>query len=126
MGYLIDSNVVIDYVAEHFIPAQLSQLDTIFDQEFTVSVITQIETLGFAATSEEDQKLQLFFQAAHILELSKEVAQKTILLRKAIKIKTPDAIIAATALVYNYTLLSRNLSDFNKVPDLKVVNPHNW
>lgn len=126
MGYLVDSIVLIDYAAERFTSEQLLQLDAIFDQELNVSVITEMETLGFAATAEEDQKMQLLFRTAQIIELYKTVVYETISLRRGIKIKTPDAIIAATALVHDYTLLSRNLSDFNKVPDLKVIDPHNW
>ena len=38
-------------------------------------------------------------------------------------IKLPDAIIAATALVYDLTLISRNVSDFKNIEGLKVLNP---
>ncbi|MEK7257684.1 MAG: PIN domain-containing protein [Bacteroidota bacterium] len=38
-------------------------------------------------------------------------------------IKLPDAIIAATALTHQLTLLTRNVSDFSKIPGLTVVNP---
>ncbi len=39
------------------------------------------------------------------------------------KIKLPDAIIAATALHYDLTLLSRNEKDFNWVDGLTLENP---
>jgi predicted nucleic acid-binding protein len=39
------------------------------------------------------------------------------------KKKLPDAIIAATALVYDLTLLSRNSSDFSGINGLKIINP---
>lgn len=42
MGYLVESNVLIDYVAERFDPQQLHKLDAIFDGELNVSVITKI------------------------------------------------------------------------------------
>jgi predicted nucleic acid-binding protein len=35
----------------------------------------------------------------------------------------PDAIIAATAIVLDYTLLSRNDKDFIQISELKYVNP---
>ncbi|MBK8704770.1 MAG: PIN domain-containing protein [Saprospiraceae bacterium] len=47
----------------------------------------------------------------HVLSLTDDVVQK---LRKQYKIKLPDAIIAATALVYDLTLVTRNISDFQK------------
>jgi len=40
-----------------------------------------------------------------------------------VKIKLPDAVIAATALVHGLELISRNESDFKKIPGLAVVNP---
>ena len=126
MEYLVDSNVLIDYVAERFTPEQLSTLDALFDQQLNTSVITRIETLGFPAGAEEEQRMQLFFTAARVIALSEEVVVKTILLRKTTRLKIPDAIIAATALVHNYTLLSRNLADFYRVPELNVIDPHKW
>jgi len=38
--------------------------------------------------------------------------------------KTPDAIIAATALCNGFILLSRNTSDFKQLQSLKVLNPY--
>jgi toxin FitB len=35
----------------------------------------------------------------------------------------PYAIIAATALIHNLTLLTRNLSDFKKIPQFNIINP---
>jgi predicted nucleic acid-binding protein len=35
----------------------------------------------------------------------------------------PDAIIAATALVYDLTLISRNVIDFKGIQGLKVIDP---
>ena len=41
------------------------------------------------------------------------------------KIKLPDAIIAATALVHNLTLLTRNEKDFSKISNVEITNPWN-
>ena len=35
-----------------------------------------------------------------------------------------DAIIAATALVYNLTLVTHNLSDFRNIANLKLIDLH--
>jgi predicted nucleic acid-binding protein len=42
---------------------------------------------------------------------------------KSVKIKLPDAVIAATALVHGFELISRNEADFKKITRLAVVNP---
>ncbi|MDQ6763986.1 MAG: type II toxin-antitoxin system VapC family toxin [Bacteroidota bacterium] len=58
-----------------------------------------------------------------VIELEQPIKLKTAELRKAYKIKLPDAIIAATALVYDLTLLSRNTVDFKDIAGLKIYNP---
>jgi len=39
------------------------------------------------------------------------------------KIKLPDAIIAATALIEGFILVTRNTDDFKKFPTLELLNP---
>lgn len=43
MGYLVDSNVFIDYVSERFSESQLQLLDAIFDDALNVSIITKMK-----------------------------------------------------------------------------------
>lgn len=50
-GYLIDSNVLIDYVGRKFYGHGEERLDQIFDSLFYYSIISRIEVLGFNATS---------------------------------------------------------------------------
>jgi predicted nucleic acid-binding protein len=45
-------------------------------------------------------------------------------LRKKYKIKLPDAIIAATAIVNDFTLISHNFKDFLKITELHFINPY--
>ena len=52
-----------------------------------------------------------------------DIAQQTINLRQKYTIKTPDAIIAATALVNNSELWTANISDFSKIQGLKLRYP---
>lgn len=73
MGYLKDSNVLIDYVAERFSPEQLAKLDNIFDADLKVSVITKIETLRFNALSPEEKKMLEFMKLANIVGLSDDI-----------------------------------------------------
>ena len=61
---------------------------------------------------------------AIILYIDEIIADKTIELRKKYKIKLPDAIIAATAIVYNLILVSLNITDFNKIEGINIINPY--
>ena len=60
-----------------------------------------------------------------IYDLKKEIVEQTIILRQNFKIKTPDAIVAATALVHNRKLITRNISDFKNIPGLTIIDPYN-
>lgn len=59
-----------------------------------------------------------------IFNINAEVINHCVSLRKNKKVKTPDAIIAATALTHNCTLLTNNEKDFTNIKGLKIVNPH--
>ncbi len=121
-AYLIDTNAVIDYLDNKLPEGGSGLIDGITPQ---ISVITRMELLGW--TNAEDQQLQVleqFVVASIVYGLDESVVVKTIDLRKAHKIKLPDAIIAATALVHNLTLLTRNVNDFKKMDGLKLINLH--
>jgi len=66
-----------------------------------------------------------FVNNAFIYPLDENVIVKTILLRQQFKIKIPDAIIAATALVYDLSLVSHNNKDFKSIQGLTVIDPYN-
>lgn len=120
--YLIDSNPVIDFFNGRLPKGGKEFLSFV---EPVISVITQIELLSNKNLPlHELTQLHEFIKVAVILGLDEEVVQQTISLRQNHKLKTPDAIIAATALVHNFTLLSRNLFDFKNISVLRVIDLH--
>jgi predicted nucleic acid-binding protein len=84
--------------------------------------MTKIEVLGFKNTADTEALLNDFIDACMIIPLSEETIDQTIQIRKKHKIKTPDAIIAASAKVLALTLISRNITDFKKIGGLKVID----
>jgi predicted nucleic acid-binding protein len=123
--YLLDTNAVINYL-DATLPAQAMQfMGTIVDDNCNISIITKMETLGFAFKSIAEQKtMETFVSGSNVLVLNDEIVNKTIAICKVKKIKLPDAIIAATALVYGFTLISRNTSDFTNIQGLHVIDPY--
>lgn len=49
-----------------------------------------------------------------------------VIIRKSAKVKLAEAIIAATYIVHDFTLLTRNVVDFNQIKGLKIENPFEW
>ncbi len=123
-NYLIDTNSVIDYLGLKIPNSGMDFISSIIDEVPKVSIITKIEVLGFNAPENHYQLLTDFMNDSIVLELSNNIVDACIEIRKKYKIKLPDAIIAATALVYNLTIISRNVSDFQNIEGITVINPY--
>jgi predicted nucleic acid-binding protein len=119
--YLIDTNIAIAYLDKEL---PYTGYNFVGNLPIILSVITRIELLGwFKAPQNTISRLKNYINNAFIYPLEEPVILKTIELRQLYKIKTPDAVIAATTLLNGLTLLTRNLSDFRQIPDLKITNP---
>jgi len=89
-----------------------------------ISAITEIELLCWKTAAQQDiDLLNNFISDAEIIELEKLIKLKTVDIRKTHKLKLPDAIIAASAMVYDLTFLTRNVNDFKKIENIKIINP---
>ncbi len=122
--YLMDSNAVIDYLGNKLPASGMDFMNIVVDAIPNVSVVTKIEVLGFNTPDEHYQVLTNFINESTVLDLTNNVIEASIVIRKKLKTKLPDAIIAATALVYDLVLISRNTSDFKNIDGLKVIDPH--
>ena len=125
--YLMDSNILIDYTGKKFLAAPEQKLDLIFDELFHYSIISRMEVLGYNAPAEILQNLEDFLTTGEMHNISEEISNQTILIKRLFpRIKLPDVIIAATALAHNHTLLTRNTDDFKNIPGLRLDNPWQW
>ncbi len=121
--YVIDTNAVSDYFSASLPEKGLNFMDSAFDAVPVISIITQIELLCWNTNDFIEQNIKAFIHDSLILEINHDVVAYCVLLRRNKKIKTPDAIIAATALAYGYTLITNNEKDFAGIEGLKIVNP---
>ena len=90
-----------------------------------ISVITQIEFLAFSGLSNEDKRLfSQFLQRIDVIELApkqNELIDLIIKLRQQYRVKLPDAIIAATAIQYEASLVTAD-KQLQKIQELDVVD----
>jgi len=125
--YLIDTSVVIKYLDEVYSGNALSFIDNLVDNDSRVSFITKIELLVWNPPNPEDIKIRVEFLAGSAIHyINDDIIERATQIRKETKIKIPDAIIAATAIVYDFILLSDNDKDFTKLDylGLKYMNPN--
>lgn len=125
MKYLWDTNTAIYFLQRQFPLSAEQFIDSILQENPpALFAITEIELMCWKTAGDDDLKvLANFIEDSVIFELEKDIKIKTVALRKSYKIKLPDAIIAATAIVYNLTLLTRNVSDFSRIENLTLINP---
>ena len=121
--YLIDSNIIIYFMNNELPQNSLPKIRMILKESFVVSTISNVETLGwYNITKQEQDKLAAFLSNASVIYIDKLIEQQAINIRQNKKMKLGDSIIAATALVHNLTIVTRNESDFYGL-GLIIYNP---
>jgi hypothetical protein len=90
------------------------------------SAITRIEVLGFPNLSDQEEAaVRRLLNEFEEVPVSNAVVERTIQIRKLVRIKIPDALIAASADTAQAVVVTRNTSDFQRVPGLAVIHPDN-
>lgn len=114
---LFDTNIIIE-------SAKRPELLELMKKGGVISDLVRLETLGYHdITDQQEAFFNKLFGQLEIIPVSKEVIDKAIELRQVRKSKVADCIIAATALLHKATLYTRNVDDFNKWPDITIINP---
>ena len=117
---LLDTNILI-YLAQ---PGGETLQAQIASTSPAASLISRVEALGFQRIADDErERLDTVFAWVEVLPVDDAVADAAILLRQSRRMKLGDALIAATALLYDLPLVTRNDGDFKHVPGLKLINP---
>ena len=118
-NYLLDTNIIV--YALKGIPSITPYLEG----DCFISVVTEIEIIGVAGLGKRELSIrQAAIDYCTIIPLTNTIKNEAIRLKQQFKIKLPDAIIAATALVEGYTLITAD-KGFKKFSLLQLilVNP---
>jgi toxin FitB len=123
MRFLLDTNIIIEAVGGSA-PAIEVLEKSVGSDWVGYSAITRLELFGYPdLTSEEERALEIVTAEIQEEAVTSAIVDRAIQIRRAIRIKTPDAIIAATALEECATLVTRNTDDFKAVAGLALLNP---
>jgi len=123
--YLIDSDILIDYLrgvkkAYNFL------LRENFKGKLWISVINVMEIYSGKDTKspKKEKIINEFLNSFKIILINKEIAIKAGKIRREYQKPFADVIIAASALVYNLLLITRNKKHFVGIKNLKVISPY--
>lgn len=112
----LDSNTII-YLSKGFV-----EVDEIFTdgEECGISIITYMEVLGYEfETSKEKAIIEELLSYMNIVYIDEAIAKKVIQIKQKNKIKLPDAIICATTMIHNGTLITNDVR-LQNIKNLKV------
>lgn len=72
-----------------------------------------MEILVGISPGKEEKQVRSFLKKFKIVMINEQISETAIVIRRSKKIKLPDAIIWATAIVQNSILITRNTKDFS-------------
>jgi len=130
MRQLIDSDWLADYLKGR--SAAQTLLESLFPDGLAISIITYAEIYEGIYWGRDRQFHEVgfrsFIQAAPVLSLTRAIARRYAVVRGTLQrqgqlVDQPDLFIAATALEHNLTMVTRNLRDFERIPDLALYQP---
>jgi predicted nucleic acid-binding protein len=114
---IIDSDVLIDYLQG--LETARSELNKYPKRE--ISIISWMEVMAGADTSEEEKSCSAFLSTFDVHPLTVDVAEEAVRIRKAHKVKLPDALVWATARTAGCLLVTRNSKDFPRTdPGVRI------
>jgi predicted nucleic acid-binding protein len=119
--YTLDTNAIIYYLKDD--PHAVAVLSDIFTENtpLYISAITEIELFGFSKLSDrEAEQIEAILRTVAIIPVDSRIARTAGFIRRNYHINIADCTIAATALFTGTTLLSRNIRDFRKIPNLSL------
>jgi tRNA(fMet)-specific endonuclease VapC len=128
--YLLDTNVCV-YSLKNRPPEVLEHLQAVGRAAVAVSVITVLELRHGAEKSQQREasltRLELFLAPMNILPFEENDARiggriRAHLDRTGRRIGDLDSLIAAQALARDMILVTNNLREFERVPDLRTEN----
>jgi len=111
---LVDTDVFVDHLrgARSLTPG---------GHALSYSVITRCEL--FAGRNTDEGAVELLLAPFRELPVERAVAERAGRIRRETGLRTPDALIAATALEHGLGLRTRNVRDFEPVPGLELTSP---
>jgi predicted nucleic acid-binding protein len=117
MKAVFDTNILIDYL--NGVDAAKVAIER--PAERYVSIVTWMEVLAGARDEAEEDVIEMFLRDFRVVDLTREVARDAVAIRRARRIRLPDAIVWASARTVSAVLMTRNTKDFPaNEPSLRV------
>jgi predicted nucleic acid-binding protein len=122
--YFIDTNVVSVYFSASLPATGFQFMNSPINAVPNRSVITQVKLFCCKTDTAKEQRVKGFIADSFIVGITLDVINHSVNIHRSKEIKTPDAIIAATALAHDYAPIPNNDKDFKGIRGLKYITPN--
>lgn len=116
---LFDTNILIDLFSGRSVAKQTLES---YPSQHAISLITWMEVMVGAKKYQQEQRTRIALSAFSVIDITQDIAERSVNLRHEYGIRLPDAIILATAQIQRRELVTRNTKDFAGIPG--VVTPY--
>jgi len=120
---LVDTNIIIDHLrGEEKATLLLSQIESRSIKAY-ISTLTEAEVLSWSKLSQKQiSEIAALLNIFNRIEINSEIAQKGAEFRRKYGSGLVDALIAASASIYNIKLATRNIRHFAKIKEVEIYN----
>lgn len=119
---IIDANIIADYLKGN----EKAVLPQIWDHyKLVISTASIAELLAAKKSTEPEMSKKITdLLAAHfgIVDVNRAIAERAAVILRDLDISLANALVAATAIELDSPLVTLDLSTFDLVPDLKIVD----
>jgi predicted nucleic acid-binding protein len=113
---LVDTNIIL-----YLLNGSDTLEEVLQGKDISLSFMTELELLGFKnITIKEEQQIKGLLNDCSIISLNDRIKEKYIEIRKKYHLKLVDAIIAATAIVFDFPLITSD-KQFKTVGELNLI-----
>ena len=116
---LVDTNIIL-----YLLTGSDTLQNLLQGKDIYLSFITELELIGFKEiTSEQEKQISELLVDCSIIPMNKLIKEKYVELRKKYRLKLADAIIAASAIVFDMPIITAD-KHFKVITELDLIEYH--
>ncbi|OGZ97901.1 MAG: hypothetical protein A3G49_01025 [Candidatus Sungbacteria bacterium RIFCSPLOWO2_12_FULL_41_11] len=122
MMYVLDTNAIIYFLKGDTDVSVFFRDIFQKDVPIYISAVTEVELFSFQPLSQKEiENIEEVLKTLVTIPVDSRLARLAGFLRRQHRLKIPDSVIAATALLTGSTLITRNIRDFKYVSNLSII-----
>jgi predicted nucleic acid-binding protein len=113
---LLDTNTIL-----YFLSGDQTVADFIKEKRLFISIISELELLSYKKITSKDLKtIAAFIKEIHVENISQEIKEEAIKIRRKTNLKLPDCIIASTSIILEIPIFSAD-KELRNVKNLDLI-----